>query len=104
MSKHAGGQPRNSAKGQHGRRQGKQQGNEGGFAPAAAGELAGHYIASTHWDREWYEPFQYYRDRLVDVLDGAIDLLERDPEYRYYQTDGQSIVLEDYLEIRPEQR
>jgi alpha-mannosidase len=63
-----------------------------------------HYVASSHWDREWYEPFQYYRFRLVDVLDTVIDLLERDPAYRFYQTDGQSIVLEDYLEIRPERR
>ncbi|MEW6252757.1 MAG: glycosyl hydrolase-related protein, partial [Planctomycetota bacterium] len=29
---------------------------------------------------------------------------ERDLEYRFYQLDGQSVVLEDYLEIRPEQR
>ncbi len=66
--------------------------------------VTAHYVASSHWDREWYEPFQYYRFRLVDVLDAAIDLLERDPAYRFYQTDGQSVVLEDYLEIRPERR
>lgn len=67
-------------------------------------KLTVHYIASTHWDREWYEPFQHYRYRLVDVLDGLIELMERDPAYRFYQTDGQSVVLEDYLEIRPERR
>jgi alpha-mannosidase/mannosylglycerate hydrolase len=66
--------------------------------------LTAHYIASSHWDREWYEPFQHYRFRLVDVLDAVIDLLEHDPAYRFFQTDGQSVVLEDYLEIRPERR
>ncbi len=70
--------------------------------PSAA--LTAHYIASTHWDREWYEPFQHYRFRLVDVIDAVLDLLERDPAYRSFQLDGQSIVVEDYLEIRPEQR
>ncbi|MEW6251230.1 MAG: hypothetical protein AB1716_11325, partial [Planctomycetota bacterium] len=54
-------------------------------ATRPATKLVGHYIASTHWDREWYEPFQYYRARLVDVLDGALELLERDLEYRFYQ-------------------
>jgi alpha-mannosidase len=66
--------------------------------------VVAHYVASSHWDREWYEPFQNYRFRLVDVLDSVIELLERDPGYRFYQTDGQSVVLEDYLEIRPERR
>jgi alpha-mannosidase/mannosylglycerate hydrolase len=71
---------------------------------ATRSSLIGHYIASTHWDREWYEPFQQYRFRLVDVFDGLIDIMERDPEYRSYQLDGQTIILEDYLAIRPEQR
>lgn len=74
-----------------------------GQAPQPS-DLTAHYVASTHWDREWYEPFQHYRFRLVDVLDGVIELMERDPQYRFYQTDGQSVVLEDYLEIRPKRR
>lgn len=72
--------------------------------PRRPAGLTAYYVASTHWDREWYEPFQHYRFRLVDVIDGALDLLERDPEYRAYQLDGQTCVLEDYLEIRPEHR
>jgi alpha-mannosidase/mannosylglycerate hydrolase len=72
--------------------------------PRSRSALTAHYIASSHWDREWYEPFQHYRFRLVDVLDSVIDLMERDPEYRYFQTDGQTVLLEDYLEIRPEKR
>lgn len=62
----------------------------------------GHYVASTHWDREWYEPFQDYRFRLVNLLDEVIDTMKTDPDFRYFQMDGQVITIEDYLEIRPE--
>lgn len=61
-----------------------------------------HYFASTHWDREWYEPFQGFRMRLVDVLDGVLERLEADPAYACFHMDGQTIPLDDYLEIRPE--
>lgn len=60
------------------------------------------YVASTHWDREWYDTFQGFRYHLVELLDEVLDTLERDPRYACFQTDGQSIILEDYLEIRPE--
>jgi hypothetical protein len=59
-------------------------------------------IPHTHWDREWYEPFQGFRRRLVKVVDDLLDLLDRDPEFKAFMLDGQSIVIEDYLEIRPE--
>ncbi len=62
----------------------------------------GHYVVSTHWDREWYESFQDYRFRLVALLDEVLDTMQRDPRFRYFQTDGQSIIIEDYLAIRPE--
>lgn len=62
------------------------------------------YCPGTHWDREWYEPFQGFRMWLVDLIDETMDLLEKDPEYRCFHLDGQTVVLEDYLEIRPEQR
>lgn len=63
-----------------------------------------HYVASTHWDREWYESFQDYRFRLVSMLDELLDHMAADPEYRYFQSDGQAIIWDDYLEIRPERR
>lgn len=63
-----------------------------------------HVVSHTHWDREWYGSFQQYRQRLVRLTDRLLDLLERTPEYRYFVFDGQTIVLEDYLEIRPENR
>jgi len=61
-------------------------------------------ISHTHWDREWYLPFQGFRMRLVGLIDEMLDVMERDPRYRYFHMDGQAIVLEDYLEIRPENR
>ncbi|MBK7496212.1 MAG: hypothetical protein IPI28_12780 [Candidatus Omnitrophica bacterium] len=61
-----------------------------------------HFVVSTHWDREWYESFQGFRVRLVNMLDELLEVMEKDPRFKYFQTDGQSIVLEDYLEIRPE--
>jgi len=59
-------------------------------------------VSHTHWDREWYQPFQEYRIRLVQLTDRLLDLLAHDPNYRYFTFDGQAIMLEDYLEIRPE--
>jgi hypothetical protein len=59
-------------------------------------------VPHTHWDREWYEPFQTFRLRLVDLLDELIPLLETDPSYARYLLDGQMAVIDDYLEVRPE--
>jgi alpha-mannosidase/mannosylglycerate hydrolase len=63
-----------------------------------------HYILSTHWDREWYQTFQDYRYRLVQLLDGVLDGLAAGELVGPFVTDGQAIVLEDYLEVRPERR
>jgi len=63
-----------------------------------------HVVSHTHWDREWYNPFQQYRQRLVRLTDRLLELLERNPEYRYFVFDGQAIILEDYFAIRPENR
>src|SRR5574341_1303365 len=61
-------------------------------------------VSHTHWDREWYQPFEEFRARLVRMMDSLLDLLERDPEYRHFVLDGQTVPLDDYLEIRPERR
>ncbi|HLG68764.1 MAG TPA: hypothetical protein VKV36_12960 [Acidimicrobiales bacterium] len=59
-------------------------------------------VPHTHWDREWYEPFQTFRMRLVEVLDGLLDILESDPSYTCFLLDGQMAAVDDYLEIRPD--
>jgi mannosylglycerate hydrolase len=61
-----------------------------------------HLISHTHWDREWYQTFQQFRLRLVHMIDGLLYILDNDPQYLHFMLDGQTIVLEDYLQIRPE--
>jgi len=61
-----------------------------------------HIISHTHWDREWYCSFQLFRLKLVHLVDGLLDLLEKDSHFKYFMLDGQTIVLEDYLALRPE--
>ena len=38
-------------------------------------------VPHTHWDREWYAPFQQYRVQLVHLVDDLLDLLEADPSF-----------------------
>lgn len=57
-------------------------------------------VAHTHWDREWYLPFEVFRARLIGVLDEAVELLEKDPRLTF-TLDGQVAMVEDYLELRP---
>jgi alpha-mannosidase len=59
-------------------------------------------VPHTHWDREWYLPFEQFRLRLGAVVDDVLDTLESDPSFTSFTLDGQAIVLEDYLEVRPE--
>jgi alpha-mannosidase/mannosylglycerate hydrolase len=61
-----------------------------------------HYVLSTHWDREWYQTFQAFRHRLVHLLDRVIADLDSGALRGPFTTDGQSIILDDYLEVRPE--
>jgi mannosylglycerate hydrolase len=57
-------------------------------------------VPHTHWDREWYLPLEDFRIRLGEVVDEVIETLEACPEHRF-TLDGQAIVLEDYVEVRP---
>jgi len=59
-------------------------------------------VPHTHWDREWYLPFEFFRLRLGSVVDGVLDTLESDASFTSFTLDGQAVVLEDYLEVRPE--
>src|SRR5207245_5026804 len=58
-------------------------------------------VPHTHWDREWYRPFQSFRMSLVDVVDEVLELLEGDERMRF-TLDGQLATVDDYVEIRPE--
>lgn len=61
-------------------------------------------VPHTHWDREWYAPFETMRFHLVRFLDELVDTLERDPALPAFLLDGQAVILDDYLEIRRSQR
>jgi len=63
-----------------------------------------YYFSGTHWDREWYQSFQGFRFRLVEMVNDLIEGLENDPKFKVFHFDGQTIVLEDYLEIEPDQK
>ncbi|MGA3230274.1 MAG: hypothetical protein ABSD51_10030, partial [Candidatus Binatus sp.] len=60
-----------------------------------------YFVVHTHWDREWYQPFQRMRARLLTMTDKMLALLESGA-LPCFHFDGQTIVLEDYLEVRPE--
>lgn len=60
-----------------------------------------HVVSHTHWDREWYHPLGRFRQRLVALIDALLD--DRD-DLAPFLLDGQAIVLDDYLEVRPERR
>jgi alpha-mannosidase len=60
-----------------------------------------HIVPHTHWDREWYSPYQTFRLRLVDLLDQLLPQLEGDPSYAHFLLDGQMAVVDDYLAVRP---
>lgn len=57
----------------------------------------------THWDREWYLPFRLYQVRLAEVIDEILDRLEKGV-FPCFMLDGQTVVLDDYLALRPENR
>lgn len=63
-----------------------------------------HIISHSHWDREWYMAFEEHRMKLVELVDETMKLFEKDEAFRSFHLDGQTIVLDDYLEIKPENR
>ena len=60
-------------------------------------------VPHTHWDREWYRPFQAFRMQLVELVDRVLMMLEREPDFAF-TLDGQLATVDDYLEIRPQER
>jgi alpha-mannosidase len=71
------------------------------MAPSPDQPLTVHVVSHTHWDREWYHPVGRFRQRLVALIDA---LLDDHDDLAPFLLDGQAIVLEDYLAIRPERR
>ncbi|MDB2447228.1 hypothetical protein N9W79_01245 [bacterium] len=61
-------------------------------------------VSHTHWDRAWYLPFEAFRFRMVETVDTVLDQLSNSSHFKSFTLDGQSVLLEDYLEIRPEKK
>ncbi len=61
-----------------------------------------HFVSHTHWDREWYFPFQKLRLKLVHLIDHLLDIIDDNPDLNYFLLDSQEILIADYLEISPE--
>lgn len=63
-----------------------------------------YYFSGTHWDREWYQTFQGFRLKLIEVVDDLLDCLENQRDIEVFHFDGQTIVLDDYVEVCPENK
>jgi alpha-mannosidase len=57
-------------------------------------------VPHTHWDREWYEPFAVFSERLEQMMDTLLDLAANG--LPHFHLDGQTAMIDDYLERRPE--
>ncbi len=60
-------------------------------------------VPHTHWDRAWYWPFARMQVRLIQCMSEVLDLLEREPSWRF-TCDGQVLMVEDFLAARPAER
>lgn len=61
-------------------------------------------VGHTHWDREWRYPIYKNRSLLLEFMDWLLEILEGASGYAGFLLDGQTVCLQDYLEIRPENR
>lgn len=62
----------------------------------------GHIVPHTHWDREWRYPLWENRMYLVHLMDELLEILDTQPEYKSFLLDGQTVAVQDYLQVRPE--
>ena len=61
-------------------------------------------IPHTHWDREWRYPIWKNRMLLIEFMDELLEILDTNPDYHCFLLDGQVAPIEDYLEVKPENR
>jgi mannosylglycerate hydrolase len=63
-----------------------------------------HVVCNSHWDREWVYPFEETRLLLIQFMDELLDLLDKDKDFHSFLMDSQTLCVEDYLDLRPENR
>ncbi|MDK1031031.1 MAG: hypothetical protein QGD94_03410, partial [Planctomycetia bacterium] len=71
-------------------------------AAAKPEKEVGHVVSHVHWDREWRWPIWETRMLLMTAMGLLIDTMEKNPKYRHFVFDGQTVGIEDYLEFKPE--
>ncbi|MDY4761580.1 glycoside hydrolase family 38 C-terminal domain-containing protein [Streptococcus thoraltensis] len=63
-----------------------------------------HVVPHMHWDREWYFSTEESQILLVNNMEEIMDMLESNPDYPNYILDGQTAILEDYFQVKPENK
>jgi mannosylglycerate hydrolase len=74
----------------------------GADASLSVDDVAFAVVPHTHWDREWYLPFEQFRVLLVRTVEEILDTLEADPRFSHFTLDGQAAIVDDVLELRPD--
>jgi mannosylglycerate hydrolase len=62
--------------------------------------IIGHIISHTHWDREWFLTSKYTAEWLVPFFTSLLNMLDQYSQYCFV-LDGQTIMIEDYLDQLP---
>ncbi|QIZ05582.1 alpha-mannosidase [Priestia megaterium] len=64
-----------------------------------------HIISHSHWDREWYLPFEKHRYYFIKLMNDLIDQFKKEGNmFQAFHLDGQTVLLEDYFAVHPENR
>ncbi|WP_350343042.1 alpha-mannosidase [Proteinivorax tanatarense] len=67
-------------------------------------EKTAHIISHSHWDREWYMSLEEHRYHLVELMDDLLDMFKNNPDFHSFHLDGQTILIDDYLAVRPQKK
>lgn len=64
-----------------------------------------HIISHSHWDREWYLSFEKHRYYFIKLMNDLIEQFKEEGNaFESFHLDGQTILLEDYFDVHPENR
>lgn len=64
-----------------------------------------HIISHSHWDREWYLPFEKHRYYFIKLMNHLIEQFKKEGnKFQSFHLDGQTVLLEDYFAVHPENR
>ena len=67
-------------------------------------EIQAHFISNTHWDREWRFSARRTQYMLGYMIDMLTDILDKNPDFKHFHMDSQTMPIQDYLEVYPERK